>query len=162
MAFQSAAPERGREDLYAIAVSPSGAVGGFLHLARVPAGRALSLSAMRRDRDTPNGLNEFLICALLTWAREHGYERVSLNFAAFAQVIAPPGPVDRVTALEQRLLRRLAGRFQLERLMRFNDKFEPSWHPRYMAYPSLAALPRIGLAIMLAEAYVVWPRRGRR
>jgi lysyl-tRNA synthetase class 2 len=157
MAFQSAAVDRAREDLYAIAFSADGAVGGFLHLAMVPAGRALSLSGMRRDRSTPNGLNEFLVCSLLAWAAEHGYTRVSLNFAAFAKVIEPPVPADRVTALEQRVLRRLSGRFQLERLLRFNDKFDPLWTPRYMAYPSLAALPRIGLACMLAEAYVVRP-----
>ncbi len=158
MAFQSVAIDRGRDDLYAIAFAPSGAVGGFLHLAMLPAGRALSLSSMRRDRSTPNGLNEFLICSMLAWARVNGYDRVSLNFAAFAKVLVPSGPVDRVTALEQRVLRRLAGRFQLERLLRFNDKFAPRWTPRYMAYPSLAALPRIGLACMLAEAYVVRPR----
>jgi lysyl-tRNA synthetase class 2 len=157
MAFQSAAVERAREDVYAIAFAPDGAVGGFLHLAMVPAGRALSLSGMRRDQATPNGLNEFLICSLLAWAGEHGYERVSLNFAAFAKVIEPPSPADRMTAFEQRVLRRLSGRFQLERLLRFNDKFEPQWTPRYMAYPSIAALPRVGLACMLAEAYVVRP-----
>jgi lysyl-tRNA synthetase class 2 len=157
MAFQSAAVDRAREDLYAIAFAADGAVGGFLHLAIVPAGPALSLSGMRRDRNTPNGLNEFLVCSLLAWAREHGYARVSLNFAAFAKVIEPPAPADRITALEQRVLRRLSGRFQLERLLRFNDKFDPHWTPRYMAYPSLAALPRIGLACMLAEAYVVRP-----
>lgn len=157
MAFQSAAVDRGREDAYAIAFAPSGAVGGFLHLAVVPRGRALSLSSMRRDRAAPNGLNEFLICSLLAWARLQGFERVSLNFAAFAQVLDPPGPSDRVSAFEQRLLRRVSGRFQLERLARFNEKFDPDWTPRYIAYPSLAALPRIGLACMLAEAYVVRP-----
>ncbi len=157
MAFQSAAVDRAREDVYAIAFAPDGAVGGFLHLAVVPAGRALSLSGMRRERTTPNGLNEFLVCSLLAWARERGFERVSLNFAAFAKVIEPPAPADRITTLEQRVLRRLSGRFQLERLLRFNDKFDPRWTPRYMAYPSLAALPRIGLACMLAEAYVVRP-----
>jgi lysyl-tRNA synthetase class 2 len=161
MAFQSAAVDRGREDVYAIALAATGELGGFLHLAMVPACHALSLSSMRRDRSTPNGLNEFLICSLLHWANEQGFACVSLNFAAFAQVIEPPGPADRVTALEQRVLRRLAGRFQLDRLLRFNDKFEPSWTPRYMAYPSLAALPRIGLAIMIAEAYVVRPRWSR-
>jgi lysyl-tRNA synthetase class 2 len=148
--------------VYVIAVAAGGHVGGFLRLGGVPAGRALSLSAMRREHDTPNGLNEFLVCGLMAWAAEHGYEKVSLNFAAFAKVLEPPDEVDLVTRLEQRALRRLSGRFQLEKLLRFNAKFAPDWEPRYVAYPSLAALPRIGLAAMLAEAYVVrppwWPR----
>ena len=45
----------------------------------------------------------------------------------------------------------------------FNEKFAPEWTPRYAAYPSLATLPRIALAAMLAEAYVTLPRLpGRR
>jgi lysyl-tRNA synthetase class 2 len=114
---------------------------------------------MRRERDVPNGLNEFLVCETLAFAREHGFERVSLNFAAFGQVLDPPGPIDRVTAVERLVLRRLSGRFQLERLLAFNRKFHPAWTPRYVAYPSRAALPRIGLAAMLAEAYLALPGR---
>ena len=115
---------------------------------------------MRRLPDTPNGLNEFLVVETLAWAREHGYESVSLNFAAFAAVLDPPGPLDRVTALEARVLRRCSGRFQLERLRAFSGKFEPSWIPRYAVYPRTAALPRVALAAMLAEAYVALPWAG--
>jgi lysyl-tRNA synthetase, class II len=41
-------------------------VGGFLHL--VPSSLGYSLGAMRRRRDTPNGLMEYLIAQLLGWA----------------------------------------------------------------------------------------------
>ena len=51
----------------------------------------------------------------------------------------------------------MAQRFQLERLLSFSEKFAPDWTPRYAAYPSLATLPRIALAAMLAEAYVTLP-----
>jgi lysyl-tRNA synthetase class 2 len=163
MAFESAAPSAGRDDLYAIAVGPDGEPHGFLHLADVPAGRALSLSGMRRLPDAPNGLNEFLIVETLAWARAAEYARVSLNFAAFAAVLDPPAGLDRVSAVEARVLHRLSGRFQLERLRAFSEKFGPSWLPRYAVYPSTAALPRVALAAMLAEAYVTlpWPLRHR-
>ena len=46
------------ETFFAIA-ERDGTVGGFLHL--VPSGRGFSLGAMRRSRDTPNGLMEYLI-----------------------------------------------------------------------------------------------------
>jgi lysyl-tRNA synthetase, class II len=157
MAFQSARVDRTRADVYAVAHDTTGRARGFLHFAIVPAGQALSLSSMRRDRATPNGLNEFLICESLAWARAEGLARVSLNFAAFAKVLDPPVALDRVTSAERRVLQRLAGKFQLERLLAFNRKFEPDWTPRYIAYPSVAALPRIAFAVMLAEAYVVLP-----
>lgn len=162
MAFPGADVDRERDDLYAIASDATGTVRGFLHLAMAPAGRALSLSSMRRDRSAPNGLNEYLVCQTIAWSRDRGITAVSLNFAAFAAILDPPGPVDRITRLERRAISRFSGRFQLERLRRFNEKFAPLWIPRYVVYPSRRALPRVGLAAMLAEAYVVLPRLGRR
>ncbi len=158
MAFAGAAVEAWRDDLYVIARDAAGEPRGFLHFGVVPGGRALSLSSMRRERDTPNGLNEFLICRALDYARAGGIERVSLNFAAFALLLDPPAPLDPLSRAERRILVRLGGRFQLEQLLSFNQKFQPEWTPRYAAYPSLATLPRIALAAMLAEAYVTLPR----
>jgi lysyl-tRNA synthetase class 2 len=160
MAFDGADVVPERDDVYAIAFDAGGSARGFLHLGR--AAGALSLSSMRRDRDTPNGLNEFLVARLLRAAADDGIERVSLNFAAFAAVLAAPGPLDRVTALERRALRALAGRFQLDRLRTYNEKFLPEWLPRYVVYPSSRALPRVLVAAMLAEAYIALPRLRRR
>jgi lysylphosphatidylglycerol synthetase-like protein (DUF2156 family) len=161
MAFQNAQIDPERDDLYAIALDAQGEPAGFLHLAYAPAGHALSLSSMRRVDGTPNGLNEFLICETLAWAAGEGLAAVSLNFAAFAAILEPPGPVDRITSVERRVLRRLSGRFQLERLLRFSEKFHPAWNPRYAVYPTVRALPRVALAAMIAEAYVAPPRLGR-
>lgn len=158
MAFEGAAVQRSRDDVYAVAFDECGLARGFLHFGSAPAARALSLSSMRRDRDTPNGLNEFLIVRTLEWARAHGVEQVSLNFAAFALLLDPPGRLDSVAALERRALKRVEDRFQLERLLSFSEKFSPRWTARYAAYPSLAALPRVAFAAMLAEAYVTVPR----
>jgi len=157
MAFAGAAVVPGRDDLYVIARDAAGEPRGFLHFGVVPGAAALSLSSMRRERDTPNGLNEFLICRALDYARANGFRRVSLNFAAFALLLDPPAPLDPLSRVERRFLGRLAQRFQLERLLSFNEKFAPEWTPRYAAYPSLATLPRIALAAMLAEAYVTLP-----
>ena len=108
MAFAGAGVDRARDDLYVIARDPAGELRGFLHFGVVPGGRALSLSSMRRERDTPNGLNEFLICRALEHARAHGIERVSLNFAAFALLLDPPAPLDPLSRAERRVLARLA------------------------------------------------------
>ena len=44
---------------------------------------------MPRLRSTPNGFNEWLVCETVAWARDHGYSRISLNFAPFAALLAP-------------------------------------------------------------------------
>jgi lysyl-tRNA synthetase class 2 len=48
--------------------------------------------------------------------------------------------------------------FQIESLYRFNAKFHPEWQPRFLVYPSARDLPRVALAALEAEAFLVWPR----
>jgi lysyl-tRNA synthetase class 2 len=144
--------------VFAIAVDQDGIPQGFLHFVPAPAGRALSLSSMRRYRDTPNGLNEFLVCKTLAWAAENGIERVSLNFAAFAGLLGDPDGLGRVERAQRAVLLRLQGRFQLTRLLDFNRKFAPAFTRRYVVYESHGSLPRLAVAAMLAEGYVRPPR----
>ncbi len=47
--------------------------------------------------------------------------------------------------------------FQIESLYRFNAKFQPEWLPRYVVYPGAGDLPRIAIAALEAEAFIVWP-----
>ncbi|MER6129440.1 phosphatidylglycerol lysyltransferase domain-containing protein [Streptomyces sp. NPDC001795] len=116
----------------------------------------ISLDLMRRDRSADPGLNELLIVAALQAAQEMGVRRVSLNFAMFRSALARgerlgAGPVLRVW----RGLLVFASRwFQIESLYKFNAKFQPHWEPRFLVYPQARDLPRIGLAIMRAEAFI--------
>jgi lysyl-tRNA synthetase class 2 len=48
--------------------------------------------------------------------------------------------------------------FQIESLYRFNAKFRPVWEPRYVCYPTARDLPRVAIAALEAEAFLVWPR----
>ena len=56
--------------VFAIALAADGRPHGFIHFVPVPQARSLSLSAMRRLPDTPNGLMEFLLCETFAWGRE--------------------------------------------------------------------------------------------
>ena len=87
-----------------VGFDPDGTAAGFLHFAISPAGRALSLSSMPRHRDTPNGFNEWLICEAIGWARAHGFERVSLNFAPFAALLAPEADLTAMQEMQRRAL----------------------------------------------------------
>ena len=80
---------------------------------------------MPRLRDVPNGFTEWLICESIEWAREHGFARVSLNFAPFAALLAPDGDLSFAQRLQAATLRRLKGWFQLDNLLHFNRKFFP-------------------------------------
>jgi lysyl-tRNA synthetase class 2 len=142
------------EAVFVVGFDPGGRVGGFLHFAVVRAGPALSLSSMPRLRATPNGLNEWLICVALDWARTHGYRRVSLNFSPFAALLAPDVELTRGQRVQAVALRSLKGHFQLDNLLLFNRKFFPTWQPRFVVYERRRDLPRVGIAALAAEAYL--------
>jgi lysyl-tRNA synthetase class 2 len=118
----------------------------------------MSLSFMRRDRDTPNGLMEFLVAEAVELLRDRGVEELSLNFAAFGRLLERPS--GRVERLLGRLVVLGSRYFQMESLYRFNAKFNPRWEPRYLVYERLLGLPRVGLAAMWAEGQL--PRVGSR
>jgi lysyl-tRNA synthetase class 2 len=48
--------------------------------------------------------------------------------------------------------------FQIESLYKFNAKFCPVWEPRFFVFPGSKDTPRIALAALEAEAFLVWPR----
>jgi lysyl-tRNA synthetase class 2 len=147
------------DTLFALA-ERGGQIGGFLHL--VPSSRGYSLSAMRRRRDTPNGLMEFLIARLLEWAREREAQELSLNFCVFADLLGDRrlNPAQGVARAALRLGDRI---FQLERLLVFSRKFAPQWRPRYLCVERFADLPPVGVAYLRAESLLTppgpWVRR---
>ncbi len=92
-------------------------------------------------------------------AQELGIKRLSLNFAVFRSTLARgerigAGPVLR--AWRSVLL--FASRwFQIESLYKFNAKFCPVWVPRFFVFAGPTDAPRVALAALEAEAFLVWP-----
>jgi len=160
--WRAGAPERGfsmtvdelggygqADSRVVIARDAEGHPRGFLHLVPCAGRPAMSLSLMRRDPETPNGLIEFMIARGIAALRDEGIEEISLNFVAFGRVLRTP------RTLPQRALRRALVHFdrwfQITRLQQFNSKFFPRWVPRYAMVEGLRSAPRAGLAIMDLE-----------
>jgi lysyl-tRNA synthetase class 2 len=157
MSMDSLRTERDAGGVVLLARDADGRIRGFLHLVPSYGRPAMSLSSMRRDRETPNGLMEFLVVRAIEALRERGVEEISLNFAAFARLMhGPHGPFERLVG---RLVALGNPFFQIESLYRFNAKFFPRWEPRYLLYEGALGLPRAGLAVMWAEGQLPKPRR---
>lgn len=122
----------------------------------------LSLDTMRRVGETPNGVNEALVCRALDIARRRGVAEVSLNYAGLAHLMrtAPSGGWARRLAAGL-IVKLLGRRFQMQRLVSFNEKFSPAWRPRYLVYESRLSLPLAVLRVLQAEGYVRQPRWSR-
>jgi lysyl-tRNA synthetase, class II len=162
MAMDGLRGEHLADSVVILARDETDGVRGFLHFVPTYNRPAMSLSSMRRDRDTPNGLSQFLVVRAIELLGEQGVEELSLNFAAFARWLHSP------TGRTERLLGRLVSRanpyFQIESLYRFNAKFAPRWQPRYLLHQGMLAVPRTALAVLWTEGLlprVVPPRRAR-
>jgi lysyl-tRNA synthetase class 2 len=158
MAMDSLRGQHDHETLVVIArdeTEPTRPIRGVLHFVPCYGRPAVSLSFMRRDPDTPNGLTEFLVVRAIELLRERGIEELSLNFAAFARWMHSPDK------RHERVLGKLVALgnpfFQIESLYRFNAKFFPRWEPRFLVYEGALGLPRAGIAAMWAEGQLPKP-----
>jgi lysyl-tRNA synthetase class 2 len=160
MAMDSLTGEHDHDTLVLLARDEDQKIKGALHFVPVYGRPAMSLSFMRRDPDTPNGLTEFMVVQAAQLLKERGLTEMSLNFAAFAKWMHSPEKrhervLGKLVALGNRF-------FQIESLYRFNAKFFPRWEPRYLVYEGALGLPRASLAAMWAEGQLpkpVLPRR---
>ena len=135
-----------------------GVLRAILHF--VPWGTdGLSLDLMRRDRSAAPGLNDFLIVEAIKHGPDLGVKRISLNFAVFRAALERgerigAGPVLRAW---RGVLLFMSRWFQIESLYKFNAKFSPQWVPRFLVFPNTRDTPRIGMAALEAEAFLVFP-----
>jgi lysyl-tRNA synthetase class 2 len=154
--------DEGDPDCVVVTARHDGVVRAFLQF--VPWGTdGMSLDVMRRDSAADAGVNELMIAEALRVAPSLGVQRVSLNFAAFRSTLERgeklgAGPVLKIW---RRVLLFASRWLQIESLYRFNAKFQPTWQPRFLVYPTGSDLPRVALAALEAEAFLTWPRLGR-
>src|SRR3954470_3307220 len=129
-------------------------------LSLVPWGNnGVSLDLMRRSPKSPNGTIEFMVTELLQQSEGIGISRVSLNFAMFRSAFEQgaqlgAGPIAR---LWRGLLVFFSRWWQLETLYRSNMKYKPEWVPRYACYEDARLVPRVGVASVIAEGFLVLP-----
>jgi lysyl-tRNA synthetase, class II len=149
--------------LLAIARDSRGTPVGFLRL--VPsygADPAYSLDLMRREPGSVNGLTEFLIARSAIALGHQGFDRLSMNFAAWGRLFDDGGGE---LGFRDRILRRAAEAanpyFQIKSLRDFNQKFGPEWLPRSIAVEDAAAMPRVGLLYASVEGFLNVPLLGR-
>jgi lysyl-tRNA synthetase, class II len=149
----------GDENCVLVTAKENGVLKAVLHF--VPWGNdGLSLDLMRRDKTAQAGLNDFLIVESIKAAPGLGVKRVSLNFAMFRAALERGERIGAGPVLKawRGLLVFLSRWFQIESLYKFNAKFSPVWEPRFFVYSSGRDVPRIAIAALEAEAFLVWPR----
>ena len=88
-------------------------------------------------------------------------EEISLNFAAFAEVLRADGAAPSHMRPARAVVLRFDRVFQLERLFSFNRKFHPAWRTRYICFERAIDVPVLSLATLRAERLIAPPSRRR-
>lgn len=115
----------------------------------------VSLDVMRRRPNAVNGVTEFLITSLVADAQNLGLRRISLNFAVLRDILVRGARVDAgpVLRAKRRLLLILSTRWQLESLRRSNEKYQPTWRPRFVMWSRHASFSAVMFAVARVEGF---------
>ncbi|MFZ5710840.1 MAG: bifunctional lysylphosphatidylglycerol flippase/synthetase MprF [Pseudomonadota bacterium] len=127
-------------------VRQGGRTVAFANLLPGGTGRMATVDLMRHAGDAPPGTMEFLFTDLMLRLKAEGFAAFSLGMAPLSGLA--PERSHRLWDRFGALVYRHGGSFyNFEGLRAFKEKFDPDWHPRYLAAPS--ALPPL---LPLADA----------
>jgi phosphatidylglycerol lysyltransferase len=85
---------------------------------------------------------EALFVYLMTWGREQGYRQFALGMAPLSGFEGSPA-ASLWSRLGAFLYEHGESVYNFQGLRAYKEKFNPTWEPRYLAYPGGLRLPRI-------------------
>jgi lysyl-tRNA synthetase class 2 len=150
----------GKEPDFAIAIARErgGRVAGFLRFVPIYGERpGFSLDLMRRRPDAENGVTEYLIAGAALGLGARGFDRLSLNFAAWGRLLDTAEHAGFSGRIQRLIARGLNPFFQIQSLRDFNQKFGPEWVPRSVVIDDLSDLPRIATLYASVEGFLEVP-----
>lgn len=137
------------EHISALAVDNTNRVHAYVTFVPIYGRKGWGLDLMRRAERCAPGTMELLLACSINHLKECGAEMVSLGLA----------PLSNVTHTTETLLdssiefltHRFGNLRRSESLLKFKQKFQPSWESRYLAYAHTLTLPKVGLALYAAH-----------
>jgi phosphatidylglycerol lysyltransferase len=130
---------------------PDGAISAFVNILPRYQFNGATVDLMRRRRETENGTMDFLLVALLQWAKAQGYVTFNLGLSALSGVGEHPGDPVIERALHY-IYEHINQFYSFKGLHAFKEKFHPEWSPRYLVYPGPASLPSVAIAMVRADS----------
>ncbi len=135
----------------AVVRTPDGMVSAFANLLVGVRPDEVAIDLMRSHHDLEPGTMDVLFSSLLLHYQQAGFKRFNLGLSALSGL----GSSETSPRLEKAmaaLADHLDRFYSFRGLHSYKAKFRPSWEPRYLIYPSLAALPDVILALMRLDS----------
>jgi phosphatidylglycerol lysyltransferase len=102
----------------------------------------LSVDLMRYRPDCPDGIMDYLFAELLLWGRHEGYQWFNFGMSPLSGL--PDRALAPLWSKAGAIIYRHGEHFyNFQGLRRYKEKFDPQWHPKYMACRGNLALPRV-------------------
>lgn len=115
----------------------------FLNLIPVYKSKMASYDLIRKVSDAPNGILDLLLVKTFTYLKEQGYQEVNMGLAQLSGI-----PGANLTEKTVRFAYENLKIFdQFKGLRKYKEKFNPSWHKRYIVYEHDYQLLRIPRAL---------------
>lgn len=135
----------------AVIRTPQGEISAFASLVVGVRPGEVAIDLMRSRTLLEPGTMDVLFCSLLQHYQEAGFERFNLGLSALSG-LGGSQPSPRLEKAVARLADHLDRFYSFRGLHTYKAKFQPSWEPRYLVYPSLAALPEVILALVRLDS----------
>jgi phosphatidylglycerol lysyltransferase len=117
-------------------------IAAFANLWQGAGKQELSIDLMRYLPSCPEDIMDYLLVELMQWGRQEGYQWFNLGMAPLSglenRALAP------LWSKTGNLIFRLGEHFyNFQGLRQYKEKFDPEWHPKYLACRGGLALPRV-------------------
>ncbi|MGB3494771.1 MAG: phosphatidylglycerol lysyltransferase domain-containing protein [Elainellaceae cyanobacterium] len=131
--------------------SATGEITAFANVVPEYQKKDATIDLMRRRNQVEHGTMDFLFISLFQHFNSQGYCGFNLGLSALSGVgEMPQSP--RIEKVLHYLYQHLNQFYNFQGLHAYKDKFRPRWEPRYLIYPSLAALPDVVIALVRADS----------
>ncbi|MFZ0532390.1 MAG: phosphatidylglycerol lysyltransferase domain-containing protein, partial [Anaerolineales bacterium] len=131
--------------------SPDGIIDAFANILPEYQASEASIDLMRHRRQAEKGQMDFLFVSLFEWAKGQGYATFNLGLSGLAGI--GENPTDPVIERALHYVYEHVNQFyNFKGLHEFKAKFDPTWSPRYLIFPSVASLPAVTIAMMRADS----------
>ncbi|NJD59641.1 MAG: flippase-like domain-containing protein [Anaerolineae bacterium] len=131
--------------------NPEGFIEAFANIIPEYQVNEISIDLMRHRKQAEKGQMDFLFVNLIEWARAEGYATFNMGLSGLSGIGEHPTDPTFERALHY-VYEHINQFYNFKGLHEFKAKYDPSWSPRYLIYPSAASLPAVAIAMMRADA----------
>jgi phosphatidylglycerol lysyltransferase len=131
--------------------NPEGYIDAFANVVSEYQANEVSVDLMRHRHQANKGQMDFLFAALFEWAKQQGFATYNLGLSSLSGIgeSATDPAIERAMHYVYEHVNQF---YNFKGLHEFKSKFDPSWSPRYLIYPTMATLPATTLAIIRADS----------